>query len=364
VVAYWTDDGIVFHNFATGVRVAGEALTIGLLDYFSSWKRAAALAERSTIPPAVVRRAIRRLHEQTFLQRSDRPPHHREAAMETWRSWNPAAGLFHFTTKDVRFADFDASNQWVAERARTEPPPAPASTHAAGASLRLPPSRVKGSLHRALVQRRTWRRFGKGPLAKADLATLLDLTFGVRHWFDLGEASPAMLRTSPSAGARNPLECYAMVRRVRGLRPGIYHYSPTEHSLALQARKARAFGEYLPGQAWYSEASILLVLTAVFERSQWKYPFARAYRTVLLEAGHFAQTFCLVATALGLAPFCTAALADTLIERDLAIDGVTESAVYACGVGTRPPGASWAPWPDGRAVPRLVPARPARRRTR
>jgi SagB-type dehydrogenase family enzyme len=86
-------------------------------------------------------------------------------------------------------------------------------------------------------------------------------------------------------------------------------------------------------------------MTAVFERTEWKYPVARAYRAVLIEAGHFAQTFCLTATALGLAPFCTMALADSLIERDLGVDGVSESVIYACGVGSRPPGVDWAPWP-------------------
>jgi hypothetical protein len=44
----------------------------------------------------------------------------------------------------------------------------------------------------------------------------------------------------------------------------------------------------------------------------------------------------LVATWLGLAPFCTAALRDTLIERDLKIDGVRESVLYVAGVGARP----------------------------
>jgi hypothetical protein len=37
-------------------------------------------------------------------------------------------------------------------------------------------------------------------------------------------------------------------------------------------------------------------------------------------------------------PFCTMALADSVIERDLGIDGVTESAMYIAGVGTRPTG--------------------------
>jgi hypothetical protein len=67
----------------------------------------------------------------------------------------------------------------------------------------------------------------------------------------------------------------------------------------------------------------------------WKYHLARAYRVVLLDAGHLCQTFCLVATWLGLAPFCTAtaALKDTLIEKDLGIDGIRESVLYVAGVG-------------------------------
>jgi SagB-type dehydrogenase family enzyme len=77
-------------------------------------------------------------------------------------------------------------------------------------------------------------------------------------------------------------------------------------------------------------------MTAVFQRSMWKYRHARAYRVVLLDAGHLCQTFCLVATWLGLAPFCTAALKDTLIESHLGIDGISESVLYAAGVG-RPP---------------------------
>ena len=54
---------------------------------------------------------------------------------------------------------------------------------------------------------------------------------------------------------------------------------------------------------------------------------------MLLEAGHFCQTFCLVATWLGLAPFCTAALVDEQVEKDLGLNGATETVLYAAGVG-------------------------------
>ena len=89
-------------------------------------------------------------------------------------------------------------------------------------------------------------------------------------------------------------------------------------------------------------------MTAVFPRVQWRYPFARAYRTVIAEAGHHCQNVCLVATWQGLAPFCTMALADSRIEKDLGIDGLTESVIYAAGVGPRPKNVAWAPWPARR----------------
>jgi len=86
-------------------------------------------------------------------------------------------------------------------------------------------------------------------------------------------------------------------------------------------------------------------MTAVFGRPQWKYQSPRAYRAVLIDAGHLCQTFCLVATWLGLAPFCSMALADSRIEGDIGIDGISESVLYAAGVGTLPRGLKWAPWP-------------------
>lgn len=88
-----------------------------------------------------------------------------------------------------------------------------------------------------------------------------------------------------------------------------------------------------------------MLMTAVFPRTQWKYREPAAYRTVMIDAGHVCQTFCLVATWLGLAPFCTMAFDQTLVEKELALDGVSESVVYAAGVGTPPSGTDWAPWP-------------------
>ena len=116
----------------------------------------------------------------------------------------------------------------------------------------------------------------------------------------------------------------------------------------------------MPQQPFYRDARGARDHDRDLRGAQWRYEFPRAYRGVLLDAGHLCQTFCLVSTALGLAPFCTAALADSLIEKDLGLDGVTESVIYACGVGPRPPGVEWAPWPDTEKVPVLVPPKSRR----
>ena len=83
----------------------------------------------------------------------------------------------------------------------------------------------------------------------------------------------------------------------------------------------------------------MVFFSAIFARITWRYPYSRAYRAALVEAGHLCQTFCLTATWLGLAPYCIMGLADSLIERDLGIDGISESVLYAAGVG-RPPARS------------------------
>lgn len=353
LVSYWADGQLIFHNFATGARVAGTAITIGLLDYFDTWKAALPLLQRSRLPIGELETALNDLVNASLLQQSGRRIKAAERAMEQWASWNPAAGLLHFSTKDLPFEEGEAhALEFLADRVRTRPIPAATKTYKHHRRVALPRVRPRDSFSRVLLARRTWRRFGGRPLSLARLSVLLHLAFGAQKFMDLGAGGIAMLRTSPSAGARHPLEAYVVVRNVAGVDPGIYHYAPVEHDLVeLRKRAGSIIERHLPGQAWYGAASALVLITAVFARTEWKYPSPRAYRDVLLEAGHFCQTFCLAATALHLAPFCTAALADSVIERDLGLDGVTESVLYACGVGSRPPGVEWAPAPDSQAHP-------------
>jgi SagB-type dehydrogenase family enzyme len=353
VVSHWAGDRLVFHNFATGSRITANPVVTDVLHVFDDWRTVDALIRAlPRFTPAALRKIVTALARHTFLQRSDRPPKAREAAMAAWSSWNPAAGFLHFSTQDNDFATGEPDEDRVLrERLRVRPPPDHLKPFARRRAVRLPGVTLDDDLARALRERRTWRRFSDRPLSLDDLGTLLGLTFGVHDWLDLGALGRAPLKTSPSGGARHPIEAYVVARRVGRLKPGLYYYAPAAHCLAPIRHGATDIERYLPGQWWYREASVLVVLTAVFARTEWQYPYARSYRAVLLEAGHFCQTFCLVATALHLAPFCSDALADTRLERDLKIDGVSESVLYAAGVGVRRKGA-WTAWPDEQRRPR------------
>jgi SagB-type dehydrogenase family enzyme len=345
LVSYWNEGTLTFENYATGKGVTAAPIATEVLDFFSRWRSASAIFRHlPRYSPLSLRAAIKGLVRHSLLQRSDRREHRTERAMAAWTHWNPPAGFFHFTGRDLPFiADLVRIGHYMEELTHQKAMPVPVKHYPRAAQTRLWPARESGEFPRVLTARRTWRRFAPGKLSFADLSTLLGLTFGVRGWVDVPPLGKFALKTSPSGGALHPIEAYVVARDVEGVSPGIYHYDASRHRLELLRRGITRdrMSDYVIGQRWFSDACAFVVMTAMFTRTQWKYRYPRAYRVVLTEAGHLCQTFCLTATWLGLAPFCTMALADSKIDRDLGIDGVTEGALYVAGVGQVPEGVDW-----------------------
>jgi SagB-type dehydrogenase family enzyme len=348
LASYWTDEGMVITNYATSSSVVADALVSHVLCHCGDWTSVQQLRDRlKGIPRASVDGLIASMLEQRLLVRSGDRPDPRERALDSWSDWNPAAGFFHFSTKNLQPpVDGEATEQALREQAAERGTPPALKRYAHARSIALPPPRTDGAFAEVLLERRTWRSFDAAAVSLADISTLLNLTWGVQRTVDGGSLGAIRLKTSPSSGARQPLEAYMLARDVADLEPGLYHYRSDDHSLELIRKGAtsKTIQRYIPGQWWYDTAAAVFLMTAVFARTQWRYRFPRAYRSILLEAGHVCQTFCLVATWLGLAPFCTGRFADSYVERQLRIDGVTESFVYGAGVGRRPPGVAWAPW--------------------
>lgn len=345
LVSYWRRSDFIVCDYVSRTEIATAPALLDLLDFLGSWRSFRAVRRRfPDVTGRALQRALRLLVKANQVQRSNGGA----APRGTLASpvWTPEPAFFHFFTKDVQFVRIDGPGE-TAGRARPRRPPPPVKRYP-GRQIELEPSDADGTLAGVLRARRTWRRFGADPIARRDLATLLGLTWGVQHWVDVPGRPRMALKTSPSGGARHSIEAYVMALRVDGVARGLYHYAPDRHALVLLKRGAtpRTVAKYLPTQEGYPHAAALVIMTSVFDRVTARYPYPRAYRSVLVEAGHLCQTFCLLATSLGLAPFCSMAFADSRIERDLTIDGVSEAAIYVAGVGTQPAGADWAPWTD------------------
>jgi SagB-type dehydrogenase family enzyme len=282
--------------------------------------------------------ALRELTESTLLVRQGSREAKDDANLEkVWSRWQPHAAALHFATKDAPYLRSSAKiAAMIRGFLRESPQPPFFKRYPTKAEWKLPGPQLNNSdFIRVLLARRTHRAFSSDPLPFESLAQLLFYTWGVTGYLRIPVLGQLPLKTSPSAGARHPIEVYVLALRVEGLPRGLYHYAPDHHCLEKlgSSGSPEIAAEYCADQAWIGKAAALFIMTAVFPRSMWKYRFARAYRTVLLDAGHLCQTFCLVATQLGLAPFCTAALRDSRIEKDLGVDGTAESVIYVAGAG-------------------------------
>ena len=185
------------------------------------------------------------------------------------------------------------------------------------------------SVVEALKKRRSVRSFSSKPLSMDDLSFLLWASTGVQR-----SERGYEFRTTPSAGALYPIETYLIVNSVEDLAKALYHYDIEAH--ALEEMKAGDFAEEMAHAALEQKmcinAQVVLVWTAVFERSKWKYA-QRAYRYVYLEAGHMAQNLALAATGIGLGSCQIGAFFDDEINQIIGVDGTDESVLYLSVIG-------------------------------
>jgi SagB-type dehydrogenase family enzyme len=187
----------------------------------------------------------------------------------------------------------------------------------------------------ALAARRTRRRFTDVPLTIRQLSTLLFHSFAPYRMIDAGVFGTVQSRASPSAGARHEVEAYVVAFNVAGLAPGLYHYGPRRHVLQLVNRHvSREFvAEIAYRQEPSYQAPVTVFTTAVVERLSWKYRHPRAYRLWMYDAGHYGQTFALVATALGLGAFQTVMFNDIEVEKLIGVEADEEFAAYLLAAG-------------------------------
>jgi SagB-type dehydrogenase family enzyme len=334
----WSEGELLVEDLRSGKGFAASPETILLLDSFQSPRNPATVAE--SLPDydrGSVLRSIEKFRRLGLLI-SEGESRRRLSRIKAWKE-NLASVRYHLASRDIRFATSPAAvDHFLQSRVAIERPPPRFKRYRRAKGRRLPHGRASesaGVLERLLMARRTVREFDRGPVSLGDLAAVVRGTWGRTGWLDAGAFGRLPLKTSPSAGSLHPIECYVLAWNVSGLPAGLYHYDVASDELRrLRSGDLRAAAvKAASGQAWVRRAAFLCVMTAVFERTLWKYATEGAYRVLWLDAGHLAQTFCLLATSRGLGPFTTAAIQDTFLEKLIGLDGVKEFPVYLCGAG-------------------------------
>jgi len=193
--------------------------------------------------------------------------------------------------------------------------------------IKLPDPLLDGriSLEQSLLKRRCIRNFSNEALTLQEVSQLL--------WAAQGITSPKGYRTCPSAGALYPLEILVITGNVLDMDSGAYRYTPKNHELTLTLE-----GDLRPAlagaglkQSSIQNAAINFVLSAVYDRTTWKYG-QRGIQYVHMETGHAAQNVCLQATALGLGTVMIGAFRDNNVKEALNLS-VDEEPLYILPVG-------------------------------
>jgi SagB-type dehydrogenase family enzyme len=268
-------------------------------------------------------------------------------AVRHWvdRGWLDAL-IFHLRTRNVPYSDDGqadaeriASDQLRAQIAAEGYPPFWKS-YSDHPTVALPvvqrPFPAGLSLSEVLLQRRSNRPWKQPAIELDQLSSILH--FGNLESLETRRQTELAARENPAVllnSSFTAIETYVFVFSAERIAAGIYHYDLREHRLTLlrEGLFRKQVQKLAIGQQRPSEASCVLVLTALWQRYMFRYRHSRAYRTLLVSVAELAQKYILCATAHGLSTFLTPNLlyedADALLD----LDNFEEGALYAIAIG-------------------------------
>jgi SagB-type dehydrogenase family enzyme len=226
------------------------------------------------------------------------------------------------------------------------PQPAPASPTAAVVSLPRPDLAVLRAADPPLAvvmeDRRSARGFGNEAVTVSQLGEFLFRVARIRaERRSRGLPDEPSDRPYPSGGGACDLEFYLTVVGCPGLAPGIWHYQPSDHALALvngdRGAVLRMLADAHRPNGSEAAPQVLITLASRWERLTWKYR-GIAYALTLKNVGVLYATMQLAATAMGLGgcPLGTGNAA--LFAEVTGIDPAVESSVGEFLLGSVPAG--------------------------
>ena len=173
-----------------------------------------------------------------------------------------------------------------------------------------------------------------GPLAA--IARTLFFSYGATGYGYSPDGGTRELRATPSSGGLHPIELYFASAGVDGLTDGVYRYESGRSRLwpvfdgDLRADIAAACFDHPANE----RALGWVILTARYERVVWRFR-DRAYRRVLLDAGHVIGNLVAYAKEESLAAVPVGCFLDRRVNRLLFLDGDVESTLMVCALVPR-----------------------------
>lgn len=201
----------------------------------------------------------------------------------------------------------------------------------ASGSVPLPNPQTEGGpgLWSTVRSRHSTRIYSPRPVTPGEVSQLLWAGQGRLH----GRLTKG-LRTTPSAGARYPIETRLAINRVEGIEPGIYQWDSAEN--ALRPVRVGDVREPLAivasSQAMCANAPLTLAWIAIVGRTTVRCG-QRGYRYLYIEAGHIAQNVALAAEALGLGSCQVGGFLDDAVNRLFETDPEAAPVIYMTSIG-------------------------------
>ncbi|MDA0265285.1 MAG: SagB/ThcOx family dehydrogenase [Chloroflexi bacterium] len=174
---------------------------------------------------------------------------------------------------------------------------------------------------------------GPSPIDLPALAQLLHYSAGLIRKRVLAAAGEVHYRAAASAGALYPVELYLVCGDLPGLGAGVYHYAPEGN--ALTRLRAGDFRDNLAAAAAddsLASTPAVLVSTAVFWRSAWKYR-ARGYRYCFWDNGTVLANLLAVAESLGQPARMLGGFVDREVDLILGVDSEQEASTCLVALG-------------------------------
>ncbi|MBD1228894.1 SagB/ThcOx family dehydrogenase [Xenorhabdus griffiniae] len=268
-----------------------------------------------------------------------------EKAVAHWidRGWLEAL-VMHLCTRNLPYLDRESEDpikqqrEMLSDLIKKEPIPDFWKIYSDKKYIALPSPNVlpEEPMEQLLLRRRSNQPWKKKQIDQNELSTILH--FANIETRRLRKEAEQYLENQPERlfnSSFSALESYFFAFNVSGLEPGIYHYDPLDHRVAL-IRHGDLCDELIQmciGQERIRGCACAFVISAIWLRYMYRYRHPRAYRTLMINTAELAQKYILLGTAFHFSTFLTPAFEDDYANRIMGMNGYEEAPLYVVAIG-------------------------------